>query len=202
MITKLKKLILTGGYMSKAPDRGSSFCREIVKNTEQPIRILECIFGLSEDLWDSALRKDIDLFHNEIPDFAVDFVLARENLFVKQIEEADVVYFRGGETQRMHDTLLKIQDWQDALSDKIVIGASAGAYVISSFYVHPGQLPELRNGFGLAKVKTVAHYRSTFFHHGDVNKSCVYWDTIDKIMKEKYPDIPSMKLREGEFIIL
>ncbi len=199
---KFKKLILTGGYISKASDGGAGFCHEIVKNIERPIHILECVFGLSEDFWDSALKKDIDLFHRAAPELDVNFILAKKDFFVKQIEEADVIYFRGGETQKMHDTLFKIQGWQNALNDKIVIGASAGAYILSSFYVHPSQSPELRNGFGLVKMKIVTHYRSTFLHKGDVDKSRVYWNTVDKIMKKQYPDIPSLKLREGEFEIL
>ncbi len=197
-----KKVILNGGYPDRAPDGGLAFCREVTGGLSQPVKILECLFGREKNTWDSALKKDVELFHNVLAGVQVEFQIAKERTLVDQIGWADVVYFRGGYTQRLYDVLSVIPQWQDALKNKVVVGSSAGAYILSEVYVHAAEKPEARKGFGLVQIKTVAHYRSTFFHNGDHDKARQYWDMVDELLENLGPHLEMMKLGEGEFRVL
>lgn len=197
-----KKVILNGGYPDKAPDGGLAFCKEITEGFHRPVRILECLFGRENNTWDLALKKDVELFRKVLTGVQVEFRIANKVTLVDQIGWADVVYFRGGDTQRLYDILSAIPQWQDALEDKVVVGSSAGAYILSEVYVHAAEKPETRKGFGLVQVKTVAHYRSTFFHNGDCDEARQYWDKVDELLENSDPHLEMMKLREGEFRVL
>lgn len=187
--------------MSKAPDGGTEFCKEVIKDINQPVKILECLFALEPESWEKALEKDKQMFLKALPNTAIQFEIAEKNNFVSQIHNADVIYFRGGNAQQLVEELREITDWQEALHEKIVIGTSAGAYVLSEFYIHAAELPELRRGFGLVPTKTVAHYMSNYLHKNDLAKSRGFWKKIDNLLDSSESHLGSTKLAEGEYKI-
>lgn len=188
--------------MSRAVDGGQAFCSTVIKGLPEPIKILECFFGLSENTWNTALTKDRELFSRNLPKQFIEFSVALPNTFVEQIKCADVVYLRGGDTAKLFDCLKVIEGWQEALKDKIIVGSSAGAYVLSEFYVHKADLPELRKGVALAPVKIVSHYRSNYYHGDDRETSSLYWDEVDKLLAGHRSDCKLVELREGEFLVM
>lgn len=199
----MKKIILSGGFAGKAEDGGEAFCNEIIEDIPGKIRILECIFGMSEDLESGAMEKDMTFFRRNAPQAQLEFEMAKKETFSAQIKKADVIYFRGGDTDLLYKTLSEIEGWQTALKNKIVIGASAGAYILSDFYIkNVGIKPSLEKGFGLIAVKTVAHYRSDYRFKDDPESYGTYWDKVDELMGTTREDLLSIKLREGEYKVL
>lgn len=196
-----KKVILSGGFVSRASDGGAAFCAEVISGGLSPIRMLECAFGMPEESWKNSSEKDLAMFREMCPNVTFDLDIAIVEHFVEQIKQADIVYFRGGETQRLQTCLAGINGWQDALDGKVLVGASAGAYVLSSRYVQLSQPPDFKHGFGLLPVKIVAHYQSTFLHKGNHDKSKEYWSQVDKIM-DNQDGLTVVKLREGEFVVI
>lgn len=200
--TIYQKVILSGGYVSRAVDGGVAFCKEIIANPLKPTRVLECFFGLADNAWSSAMEKDQKMFNKMVPDVRLEFQIASWQSLVDQIKWADVIYFRGGETQKLYNYLNGISGWQEALIGKVVVGASAGAYILSELYVPALEPPSLKKGFGLIPVKIVTHYRSTFLHNGNKEESNLFWDQVDKIMDGADPKLEKIQLREGEFKVL
>jgi peptidase E len=207
------KFIVSGGFAEKAKDKGLSFCKEIVDESGVERKILECLFALPEDRWDVALEKDRKFFRKALPDAVIEFSMASEEEFLGQIASSDAIYFRGGDTKKLIDRLSAIKGWQAELQGKIVIGSSAGAYALAKRYLDlTGEAMELRDGFGLLPIKTVAHYKSEFFSKSVKKRRSpeippetvlekVEWGGVDKFMLEHEPDLEYVPLREGEFRI-
>lgn len=195
------KIILAGGYMSKAADYGAEFCKEVVKYIDHPVRILECLFGLNHEAWEEALEREKQMFLKALPNIKIQFLIADKTIFVSQIKNADIICFRGGNTQQLYYVLKEIAGWQETIRDKIVVGTSAGAYILSEFYVHASESPELKRGFGLVQTKTVAHYRSDFLHKDNPIKSKEYWRKVDDLLDSSESHLNSTKLAEGEYKI-
>jgi len=198
-----KKVIFSGGFASKAEDGGAAFCNEIIEDGPSRIRILECIFGMSADLGLGAMEKDIALFKKKLPKAELEFEMARKDVFAEQIRKADVIHFRGGNTDLLYEALSQIEGWQSVLKNKILVGASAGAYILSDFYIkRTGIIPSLEKGFGLISAKTVAHYRSGYAFKDNPEDFEPYWDRVDQLMATTREDLLSVKLREGEYKVL
>jgi len=198
-----QKIIFSGGFPTKAADGGIGFCKEILEGAFDTPKILECIFGMSDGSRENSMKKDEELFRKFFPGRAIEFKLARPENFIPQINNADVIYFRGGETSKLHSELSKIPGWQEAVKGKIIVGASAGAYVLSDYYIQFNEdAPTLEKGFGLVPVKIVAHYLSTFRHQGNLKAAEKYWKQVDEIMQNARQDLDSVKLKEGEFKVI
>ncbi len=202
MEPKFRKVILTGGFISKAADRGVAFCNEVLKDMSQPVKILECIFGMPEKSWVASMEKDRVMFQKACPKIRMKFSIANPKDFFDQIKKSDLVYFRGGETYKLYDILAKINGWQSALNGKVVVGASAGAYILATAFIHSSQPPKIGCGFGVLPIITVTHYRSTFLHRDNLEESHLFWDKVDKIIESHKKGLSAIKLREGEFIVL
>lgn len=197
-----ERVILSGGYADRASDKGEGFCIEILDNLNEPVKILECTFALPEEAWASSVAKDQQFFGQIMPGKQIQFEVADPARFSEQIQQADVVYFRGGDTDRLYKALSQIPSWKQVLKNKTIVGASAGAYVLSELYIQYTESgPELRQGYGIVPAKTVTHYRSSF-RHNDPNECELYWNEVDKILSSVREDLRCVQLMEGEFITI
>lgn len=209
----MTKFILSGGFANKAKDGGRSFCEAVLSGARREMKILECLFALSDETWDGALEKDKQFFGKAIPEAEIEFIMASADKFLEQLSSADAVYFRGGDTKRLKERLEAIEGWQSKLEDKIVIGSSAGAYILAKHYLDlSSEQPSLGEGFGLLPIKIAAHYESDFFSKPvqktrsiesgpEVVIEKIDWRNVDKIMAETEPELEYVPLREGEFRI-
>lgn len=198
-----KKVILSGGYNQKAGDGGKGFYSEIIRGFSGRLKILECLFGLEGILYAQVMEKDTELLKRLFPEINFEFEIATPVDFTQQIQKADVIYFRGGEIEVLQAKLSKIAGWQDAIQNKVVVGTSAGAYVLSKYYIKKsGSLPVLEPGFGLLPIKTVAHYRSGFHFKENTKEHTDYWSKVDELMLNTRQDLATVCLREGEYKIL
>lgn len=89
--------------------------------------------------------------------------LATKENFAEQVQKADVVYIRGGDTQKLHQTLLQYPDLQKMFAGKTISASSAGAYVVSRFYFSNSR-NDVFEGLGFVPARFVGHFESETHH--------------------------------------
>lgn len=193
--------ILAGGFMKKALDGGQAFFRALIGD-RKTANVLICCFAMPQDQWQKGYDDDKDKILSVNRGATLSFQNANLVNFLSQITWADVIIFRGGSTQQLIDNLKKVQGWQNNLSGKTVVGSSAGAYMLASSYVVTESTPQLATGLGLLPIVIATHYRSTFIHDGDVDKSRTFWDQVDDLMDGQANGRDVITLKEGDFITL
>jgi hypothetical protein len=159
------------------------------------IVILDCLFATPPEEWSEKAAADQALIDRYLPNNKVMVEIAQPARFAEQHEAADVLYIRGGNLEQLLNTLKHCCDWRAKLLNKTVAGTSAGAYALSTYYFmqrFPGMVGE---GLGLVPVKCIVHYRAPDYPH-DID-----WNTGDYVMTKYAPELPLIKLREGEFKI-
>ena len=193
--------VLGGGFMKKAPDGGQAFFRAIIGD-RKTANVLICCFAMPHDQWQAGYDDDRNKILSVNDGALLSFQNANLDNFVDQVAWADVIVFRGGSIKDLIDRLKKVQDWQDNLIGKTIVGSSAGAYMLSSSYVVTDTTLQLAPGLGLLPIVIVTHYRSTFIHDGDIDKSQAFWDDVDSLMRVHAKGRDVIALKEGDFITL
>ncbi len=186
----MSKYILVGGYVHKAEDGGKAFMEELVKGFNKPVKILDCVFADPEQA-EEKFKQDQERFSKFISDFTLE--LATPEKFLEQLKECDAVFFRGGETDILIDTLNKCGDWVPLLQGKTVAGTSAGAMMLAK-YSHALEQNKIMDGLGILPVKVIAHWQSDIYE--------VKWDEALTMLKEYKEDLPTYTLKEGDYIVI
>lgn len=188
------KIILVGGYPRKAADGGKAFCEELVVGFPEPVNILDCLFARPVENWAKAYGEDKEFFERHLPGKKLEVVLAQPETFIDQLEWAQAIYIRGGETVRLLKILATQPDWTKRLSDKTLAGSSAGAEALSQYFYYLETLT-MKEGLGLLPIKLIPHYRS------DYNAPNIDWDQADTDLENYKEPLPIIKLAEGEFVV-
>ncbi len=188
----MTKIILTGGYPSKAPDGGSAFCRELVVGLQSPVKILEVLFARGGNQWDETIRRDQAFITQHVPNIRCSLQAAEANTLSAQVDWADVVYIKGGMTAPLMTALAKSTDWLGHLSGKTVAGTSAGAYALCRYY-HELDASGVHKGLGLLPYKILTHWQSSEYG------TLADWTKYEHELVEFGKPVPMLKLKEGEF---
>lgn len=158
----MTKYILHGGGESKPSDDNKKFFQEMVKGFSK-VNILCVYFARDKRLnvwdWNKMFDDDKHQISSACPNVEITFVIANDkaSAFVEQIKESDVIYIRGGITQVLLEYLTGIPDLQSIWKDKIVVGCSAGALVLSKYY-YDGDAGTYNSGLGILPIKTICHW--------------------------------------------
>ncbi len=104
-------------------------------------------------------QKDSARLQAFAEDKTIHTVKATEENFINEVQGADVIYMRGGDTQKLKFTLDKHPDFTTVIKGKVVSGSSAGAYVLAKYYFSNSQ-NRVMDGCGLVPVRVVCHYQS------------------------------------------
>ena len=181
--------------MFKAADGGKAFCEELVKGFPEPVKILECIFAMPPERWEEKLASDKAFFAKNLSATKYELQLADPSTFTQQVQWANVVYLRGGETARLMSALAQTKGWSDHLNGKTVAGSSAGADALSKYYYCLDHL-KLGEGLGLVSVKVLVHYQSNY------NAPHINWDKAYAELQSYQEKLPVVTLHEGEFKVI
>ncbi len=194
----MTKYILIGGYLHKAKDGGKSFCEELVKdfNQDRPIKILNCLFARSEDVWQDKIKENNDFFSKYINSF--ELILADPANFVEQAKNCDVVYIQGGYTEPLMRKLLENTEWIKYIDGKTIAGTSAGGDAIAKYY-SVLKTSRVGDGLGLLPIKFIPHWKSDY---SDEEVKDINWDEELNKLKEYKEDLPIYTLAEGEFKVI
>lgn len=154
----MTKYVLHGGNAQDIDSRNDEFFKEILKDAPANPRILLVHFAGKPERKDINWERDTKQFERVKGDRNLTFESADEQSFLDQILTADVIYFGGGTTQRLLDTIKKFAGLKELFNGKIVAGESAGANALSAFsYSKSGG--GIFQGLGIIPVKTIPHYK-------------------------------------------
>ena len=190
----MTKFILVGGYPTKPEDGGQAFVEEMVKDFDEPVRILMCLFARPDETWQEIFEKDTLFFASKLKQKVI-LELADPEHFVEQVRRNDVMYFRGGRTKKLLNTVNANVGWEKELEGKTVAGTSAGVNFLAKYYYSLDDL-EIRPGLGLLPLTSLVHYKS------DYNSPNIDWDKAYQELQEIAPDVPVLTLEEGEFKVV
>ena len=188
----MTRYVLVGGYPYKAKDGGKKMCEEAVSGLKEPVKILICLFARKKEEWQKLLGDNADFFKRNLPDKKLEFTLADESIFLEQIEENDLIYFSGGDTVDLENVLDRINGWQEKLSDKSVMGSSAGTDIFSK-YSYDIEFFKLADNYGLVPVKTIVHYGSKEY------TPPIGWQKAYQELENYKEKLPIWALAEGDF---
>lgn len=170
-MTKIK-YIVHGGYTGVENKSNKEFFSEIVKDLKNEAIILLVFFASwNEDKTEKFNSLCLKL--NSInPDKNFKCVYATKDDFLKQIEESDAVFFNGGRTQDLLETVAKfdLDSIRSNFNGKTIVGSSAGAYMLASLGAsHDDE--NIRKGMGFLDIRLVCHYNS--LNHPQNDKSFI-----------------------------
>ncbi|MFH1826990.1 MAG: Type 1 glutamine amidotransferase-like domain-containing protein [bacterium] len=75
----------------------------------------------------------------------------------KQIRSSELIYILGGENKSLKNVLKKVKDLKELFKGKVIVGSSAGAYVLSTYY-YSDEDKGIFSGFGILPIKVIGHY--------------------------------------------
>ncbi|MDD2680747.1 MAG: Type 1 glutamine amidotransferase-like domain-containing protein [Patescibacteria group bacterium] len=190
----MTKFILHGGETGIPNEHNKAFYQEWVKDfgDNKVPTILLVYFSRPEEIWDDLEKSDKERFANYTNDRVANFMVASNDMdkFKEQIEEADVLYFRGGETQKIVDTMKSIKDEFLLLIDgKTYAGSSAGVMFLSHY--SKSNERDWQKYLGLLPIDSFVHY-SREKHKGIIEE-----------FKKEHPENHNecILLPETEFVI-
>lgn len=151
------KFILHGGYAGRPNSGNDEFFKEILKGAPQNTKILLVYFAKGKNEYERMQREDAAQFEKNKGERDISFEIASLESFLQQVAQSDVIYLHGGNTSKLLKELKRCLGLRNLMDEKIVVGESAGAYVLSScFYskIESG----IFEGLGFVPVKTICHY--------------------------------------------
>lgn len=155
----MTKFILHGGNTGVENKDNNAFFSEFTKDfsNTKSVNILLVYFSRNESKWVDLEKQDIEKITKFSKNKNIIFKTAKEDIFEEQMKKADVIYFRGGDTYKLLEKLIKIKNLKSLFDNKIVIGSSAGACVLGKYF-YDNDYDKLDNGLGMVDYKIFCHY--------------------------------------------
>ena len=154
----MTKYLLHGGYTRRDNELNRTFFEEFVRDIPDGGTILMVFFASTKDPTDSI--QDIETGMTKAAQAKqLYFVLATEQDFLAQLTHVDAVYFHGGNTNKLLDTLRAYGDLKPLFEGKTVAGSSAGAYVLAKYGAAHSE-EHMREELGILPLRVVCHYES------------------------------------------
>lgn len=188
----MPKYILHGGREAEASPRNDGLYDAIADFVPKNGRILMVYFAREEALWAEKFALDEPRVKAHLKGKNVSVEMATIDDFEAQFNASDVVYFRGGKTNIMMETYPKVPSLKQLIQnakDKLIVGASAGANLLSSKSL---SRQHLNTGLGAVPVAV--------WVHSDNPEFSVYAEDLKKIAKGE--NLPLLHLPEYKHITL
>tara|TARA_B100000745_G_scaffold242943_1_gene165243 strand:- start:13760 stop:14335 length:576 start_codon:yes stop_codon:yes gene_type:complete len=154
------KFILHGGFTSTQNELNRSFFKELTKDVPEDGTVLLIFFSRKDEELERLFAEDKKNVLDQAGGKKLNVVLATEEDFINQVKQADALYMRGGETDKLLAKLRQFPEFKNLINGKTVAGSSAGAYVIGQ-YSAGHSVTHIREGLGLAPLRVVCHYQSS-----------------------------------------
>lgn len=155
------KYVLHGGESGIPNENNKAFYQEWLRDfkTNFVPTILLVYFARPIEEWVKLKNQDKERLEKYTNHRQVNMIVASINVeeFVKQLHEADIVYFRGGDTSSLMSKMSPIKDrLLEIINNKIYIGSSAGVMMLSHFI--RSDTTGWKEGFGLLPINCFVHY--------------------------------------------
>jgi peptidase E len=156
----MTKFILHGGGEGQGGAIHDDFFKTIIESLPQTdLKILCIYFAVPDDLVLEKHKVYEDFFaKNNVAQKNIELKIASKENFIEEMQWADILYFRGGETDRLLAQVKKYPNFEKKLLEKkVVAGSSAGVYFLSN-YSHSASRDFLYTGLGILPIKVNCHY--------------------------------------------
>lgn len=184
----MTKYILHGGRTRLKCESNDNFFREFFQIDKEPVKILLCYFSRDDEKL-AALAEEDNLRLKRLSEGRhFETEVAIPNSFLGQLQKCDVLYIRGGDTEKLLNKL-KPFNLKNLLKEKIVVASSAGVYALSTYY-YDYSVDQIFEGLGVIPVKVSCH-----FDKDDHQK------IVEDLRKHK-EELEIIVLPETEYIIL
>jgi len=145
-----------------------------------------CYFASEESNWNDFFNKDSELFQREFPELQM--TLAKRDTFEEQVSNTSLLFLSGGDSFLLIESLKRYPDFPLLLRDKVVVGVSAGACALSTYFFSNDE-QRVGEGLDIVKAKVYCHYKPDF-------------DDNVKVLKTYKEDLPIITLPEHHFVII
>ena len=156
------KYILHGGRTTLVNDLNKKFYSTISDSLNKDDTILMCYFAPSENNNQTErgkFEKGVGLFNDNIPNKKINYVFAERANFIEELRKADVLYIHGGGTDELFNDLKKYPDFVDEMQKKkLIVGSSAGAYILAEYSIDYPNRSEVMKRFGVLPIKIFCHF--------------------------------------------
>ncbi len=157
----MTKFILHGGETKVPNIHNKNFYKEMHKAAKgKPI--LACYYSRPYREWKWLLESEVERMKKAVGKKKFEIVVASKDpkIFLGQLRKCEVVYFRGGDTEKLMKKLDSIKGkLKKCFQNKTVLGSSAGAIMLAKyFYNQDGD--KIFKGFNILPVKIMTHYLS------------------------------------------
>jgi len=145
----MTKYILHGGRTSYDSPSNREYFLETINIDKKSIKLLVVLFSRDKEVWEEKFNQYKQIFLNLHSDKDIEFVLAEpdQQIFSRQVLDADVIFILGGETILLMSYLKNIPNLKELFENKVISGSSAGANFLSKYY-YTINGKEVRHGLG------------------------------------------------------
>ncbi len=158
----MTKFILHGGMTSIRNENNKKFHREVLKDLSKNPKILVCLFSIEESRWEEEYKWVKKNFIDNTGRSDLKFELANKKDFRSQLEWAEAVHFRGGNTLLLLGVMDNYLEFKNSLKEKTVSGSSAGAlFLVENFYDQ--DYSKRHKGLGIIPINLITHYQSEIY---------------------------------------
>jgi peptidase E len=155
------KIILHGGFAKHVNKFNDKFFKEILKLNKNELNILIVLFAKPKSAYKKRREIVIRQFtNNNTHKKILNFKIADKRNFPEQIKESDIIFIYGGNSLKLLKTMQKFRNFKKLINGKIVVGESAGAYVLSTCF-YDEYLKGCFNGLKIVPVKIIGHYKGS-----------------------------------------
>ncbi|EKE11830.1 MAG: hypothetical protein ACD_15C00016G0005 [uncultured bacterium] len=159
----MTKYILHGGVTREENELNHDFFSEIAGSLDDGDSLLLCYFAPS-------MKRDYpekEKFVNGVKQFErymngkkVTYVFAEREDFMRQLKKTDAIYIHGGDTIKLLEDLKKYPEFPEEIrKKKLVVGSSAGAYVLAKYFINYSHENDAKQGFGILPIKIFCHFK-------------------------------------------
>jgi hypothetical protein len=151
------RFVLHGGDTSEKNCDNNSFFKEMTLGKKGKVQVLLNYFARPD--WEiiELSKQDIKRFKLESVNKNLEFDVAKNNEFSKQLEWADVMYMRGGVTSLLTKKLSRTPNLENLFDGKTIGGSSAGVYALVKYYFCNDE-KKIGKGLGILNIKAYCHY--------------------------------------------
>ena len=157
--------ILHGGFAVSDKQEDDFFFQEILRTAPQNTHILLVYFAAETNRIPVYEESDIEQFEKNKGDRILSFEVARDELFLEQVQKADILYLHGGRSEKLLQTFKNYPSFANHLRGKIIGADSAGANILSS--VFHSESMGVGEGLGIIPTKLICHFKEEKRAHLD-----------------------------------
>ncbi len=153
------KFVLHGGIIKPRNKDNNSFYQELTSGFRGRVNILINCFARDNSVVEEKFKRHVKRFLSNSLNKNLKFVLAEKDKFSEQVKDADIVYFDGGDTDKLIGELSLMKNFEKLLDGKVIGGLSAGVYCLAKYY-YGNDIRKIGKGLGILPIKAYCHFEA------------------------------------------